>query len=85
MEASSSFQGGGQLVSGMTVTSAPVSNKKGILMVVPFRELWREQIPHTTGGLSHLTARATQGSRPHRAVPAVPGTEARFVGSLAGP
>ena len=84
MGASSDFQRGGQFVSGITVTSAPVSIKKEMLMVVSFEVLWREQIPHTTGGLSHLTARATQGSRPQGVVPAVPAMEARFVGSSAG-
>ena len=36
---SSNFQRGGQPVSGITVSSALVSVKKGMLMMIPFREL----------------------------------------------
>lgn len=81
--ASSNFQDGGQFDLGIIVTSAPVSIRKGMLMTTPFEALWREQVPHTTGGLSHVTARATPRFQLPGTVPAVPGTVARQVGPMA--
>lgn len=67
------------------MTSAPVSIKKGTLMVVPSEVLQREQLPHTTGGLSHFTAKATLGSCPQGVVLAGSEVGMDSAGPLAGP
>ena len=66
MGASSNFHGRGQCISGMTMTSDPVSTQKGRQMTESSELLWRRHTARTINGcLPTFTAKATQGSHSH--------------------
>lgn len=85
-------------MSGMTVTSDPVSTQKGRQMAESLELLWRRHTAHTISGCfptfaakathgsrSHaFMAKATQGPRPQGAVLGIPEVQMGSIGPLAG-